>query len=98
MSSLKCCKLKSEEQNQSFQKRVSLSLQDFENRSRSVEEVLQGYQGSFTNMKKDLYNQIFDNNSGINEKFDIISSNMNERIDNQEKLLKNFKETIIVLD
>lgn len=87
--------VKNEENYHKFINKISFQMQDIERKILQFEQTFNSQNDTFTNIKKDIYSQIYDANLNINNKFQSMNESFFEKQENFEKMFTTFQNSLI---
>ena len=88
--------LKNEEIYKQMTHRINQQIMEFEVKMLSFDQGFHLNNESFVNIKKDVYEQIYDANLNINNKIQIFSDTLNQRFENFDRVTNDFQSNLMV--
>ncbi len=75
---------------------VNLQIRDFESKILNFEQTFNLQTNSFANVKKDIYQQIYDSSLNINNKFQMFNDKIYEKFESFDKIFNDFQSNLMV--
>jgi len=89
--------LKNEEVYKKMTYRINMQIRDFEAKIINFEQNFNLQNDNFSNIKKDIYSQIYDSNMNINSKIQIFNDSFNQKFESFDKIMNDFQNNLLVI-
>lgn len=88
--------IKNESEFNRLTNKIFVQISEFESKVKNYEQSYNIQNDTFMNIKKDLYNQIYDSNLNFNNKFQLMNETVLDKLEHFEKLNLTFQNSIVI--
>lgn len=88
--------IKNEEMLKKMTYKINLSIRDFEAKISNFEQNFNLHNDNFSNVKKDIYAQIYDANLNVNSKLQIFNDSLNQKFESFDRIMNDFQTNLMV--
>jgi len=88
--------IKNEEMLKKMSYKINLSIRDFDTKITNFEQSFNLHNDNFSNIKKDIYSQIYETNAIVNDKLQMFNDSLNQKFESFDRIMNDFQSNLMV--